>query len=105
MHKHRRFRGLKEENWTAIRCVSGSRGREGRYEADDGGGGVGNEVLNTNTNTFRVPGKGGPTPPHHSPPLDPAILPGPRARGPREATCTQGSLAAAEFLLAVTTAE
>lgn len=41
-----------------------------------GGGGLVPErqggVSDINTNTLCVPGEGGPMPPHHSPPLDPA---------------------------------
>lgn len=52
-----------------------------------GGGGV----SDPNTNTLGIPREGGPMPPHHSPPLDPAAHLAPSAGAQCEATLPQGN--------------
>lgn len=79
--------------------ASGAAGREegSPFQADVWGGGVSDK----NTNTLGIPREGGPMPPHHSPPLDPAAHLAPSVKPP----CPRGAVEAAEAPLVLTAAE
>lgn len=84
-----RLRGLREARGTASNSlqVLGGRKAGARSRLTLGGGGV----SDPNTNTLGIPREGGPMPPHHSPPLDPAAHLAPSARAQCEATLPQGN--------------